>query len=216
MWWFLWFWPLYILSFLKSSWLALKDTLWFWVGVICSSCTSVRPPSWLIMRWSAGCQRQQSENKEDRFSARLLRCKHPARRSVCRTLGSSAEHHPTVHWMLGCARVENVCVRIYTVFCGSLSLALLLELPINSVIRNKVLKLCLLVYLCDPDHHFENRKYRVVRTFFRQFHLSVSNVLALGTPESLVFMAMMPQALNTWIQGYSDNHLLHMLLGSAG
>lgn len=61
--------------------------------------------------------------------------------------------------MPGVAWFENVCVLIYAVLRGSLSLTLLLKLKcltMSSVIRNKVLKLCLLDYLCDPDNIFEN------------------------------------------------------------
>lgn len=61
--------------------------------------------------------------------------------------------------MPGVAWFENVCVLMYDVLCGSLSLTLLPKLKcltMSSVVRNKVLKLCLLDYLCDPDNIFEN------------------------------------------------------------
>lgn len=94
-----------------------------------------------------------------------------AGRSVCRTVGSSHRQHPTICWMLvhtwGCVVWQQMRADLLR------TLWQLKCLTMNSVTRNKVLTLCLLDYLCDPDNIFESWRYRVVGTFFRQFHFSI-------------------------------------------
>lgn len=92
------------------------------------------PPWWRIMLWSAGCQRQPGENRDDSLSSQMLHSEHTAAIADGDLAEEHSGHHTSprkgLNGKVHCLCSSNPCVWIHSVLLQCHSLHVTVVAPV--------------------------------------------------------------------------------------